>query len=168
MPKYRWRRPRPRCRCPAMVIVNSSIGSLTTCFLWIQPRFRPLSDSYRMQEKFVNFICHMPLPVWFFRTTGGFLYAFSWPKSPLQSLWRGLLEGLLELVSNFKEASKKFKIKYCNSKLFPNFWKTSAFWSLKKYPSLDTIPVKSFLFIFSTLIIWTNRIRDLVFPTVAW
>jgi hypothetical protein len=29
----------------------------------------------------------------------------------------------LESVSNFKEASKKFKIKYCNSKLFQTFEK---------------------------------------------
>ncbi len=36
-------------------------------------------------------------------------------------LSRGLLEGFLELVSNFIEASKKFKIKYNNSKLFKNF-----------------------------------------------
>ncbi len=69
---------------------------------------------------------------------------------PLQSIGRGLLEGFLEFVSNFIEASKKVKIKYHNSKLFKIFIAISTHTkvctdlvlkSFKKYSSRDTIPL---------------------------
>ncbi len=56
--------------------------------------------------------CPRWLLVWYFRTTGGFLEVFQWSKSPLQSIWRGLLDGFLGLV--FTVSCKKFKRKYHN------------------------------------------------------
>ncbi len=89
---------------------------------------------------------------------GGFRYNISGPLAGscthfhgqnLRSIRRGLLEWVYEFLSDFIEASKKFKFKYHNSKLFKNFENYSAHTEstdlilsfFKKYLSSVTIPL---------------------------
>jgi hypothetical protein len=84
-------------------------------------RFSPVSTPYWMLEK-IRISLHF---------LGGFRYDISGPQAGFCKHFqgqiaasdplRGLREGFLEFVSNFIEASKKFKIKYHNSKIFKNF-----------------------------------------------
>ncbi len=65
-------------------------------------------------------------PIGSFRHDISGLQAFSGSKSPRQSPWRGLLEGFLELVNNFTEASKNFVIYITTVKSFRFLNNTSA------------------------------------------
>ncbi len=61
-------------------------------------RFSLVPAFHSLKGKCAKITYHRRLPVWFYRITGSFLYAFSVSKSLLYGLWSVQLEGFLKLV----------------------------------------------------------------------
>ncbi len=78
-----------------------------------------------------------------FRDTGGY---------QKQALWRGLLEGISQLVRDFKEASRNFTLDFLHKRQLKIVKTISAhskstaskFTNFKKYSSRDTIPLRDY------------------------
>jgi hypothetical protein len=83
-----------------------------------------------------------------FQTSSGFLEAFSWSKSPVQSIWRRLLQEMIFTISkHFIEASRNILLDFVHKKTAKSCenHQRPFLGPSKKYWSRDTSPLKWWL-----------------------